>query len=512
MSNAHTVHVDQVEWDHEVDVLVAGSGNGGFSAAIAAAEAGARTLLIEVSGRTGGGTAISGGVIGPHFAASYEDLVERTHGMHEESFSRAYWEGWEQYREWLLSIGANCQPTEIGAYVPIEGSISMGSDPSKPSQPQARDYFTSLEKVFAGLGGELLLKTRALHLLTDVEGKIVGLRARQWVDSPKESHGRLVSIRAENVILSVGGFQNSKEYNTRFVAPDADLIAPVGSPYNCGDGIAIAQEVGAALSGSLSNVYGSMMSAFPARRPMEDPETWEAATEEERSRFFELLFFMTPPGWVGVNLEGRRFVDEDAEYYRIAQEVTKQTRATGVMIFDHAMYAAVADLRISEPGTGASESEKFRNRSRLEGVELIEADTLDELVDKIVEPGPSAVYRANLVRTLEEVNDAADTGADLPVPRSQRVKLEHGPFYAWPFTSGIVYTMGGLAINTDAQVLDRHRVPIDGLYASPPCAGGVFRNHYGGSIASAGVFGWIAGRHAAARVAARRPSHQRSAG
>jgi succinate dehydrogenase/fumarate reductase flavoprotein subunit len=85
------------------------------------------------------------------------------------------------------------------------------------------------------------------------------------------------------------------------------------------------------------------------------------------------------------------------------------------------------------------------------------------------------------------------------VHRSELIKLQTPPFYAWPFTAGVVYTMGGLAINTSAQVLDQQRIPIPGLYASPPCAGGVFRDYYAGSIGSAGVFGWIAGQHAAAK-------------
>ena len=49
------------EWDREVDVLVAGSGAAGLTAAIAAADAGLTTLVVESTDRWGGTTMRSGG-------------------------------------------------------------------------------------------------------------------------------------------------------------------------------------------------------------------------------------------------------------------------------------------------------------------------------------------------------------------------------------------------------------------------------------------------------------------
>ncbi len=51
----------QSHWDHEVDLLVVGSGAGGFTAALAGAAEGLDTLLIEKSDVYGGATALSGG-------------------------------------------------------------------------------------------------------------------------------------------------------------------------------------------------------------------------------------------------------------------------------------------------------------------------------------------------------------------------------------------------------------------------------------------------------------------
>lgn len=498
--------ISEQRWDHEVDVVVAGSGNGGMSAALAAAEAGARTLVVEIGSVTGGSSAMSGGGIAINGAHSYEEFVEITHGMHDADMSRAYFDGFSTYTDWLQSIGAaiwHMDPDELDwTGRPAGMRWWMGSNPNGASEPQCREYFTSLERILARLGGTLLTRTRAMKILTDEDGRITGLRARSWRTSPLRMDGETINIRADNVVLACGGFHQNKELMQRYVGSEADLISGVGSPYNRGEGIALAQPLGAALSKAMSGVYGAAMSAYPARRPMEDPELWETLTEKDKSDLFDLLWFELPPGHIAVNLNGERFVDESIERYRVIQAVARQQRAMGVILFDDAMWEEAAEARYMAPGTGSSEREKLVTRERIEGEILLRADGIEELVDKLAARGPHEVYRENLVKTIEECARAADAGRqDLRFKRTWVRKLEKPPFYAWPFTAGVLYTMGGLAINPSAQVLDGQRAPIPGLYASPPCAGGVFRDYYGGSIASAGVFGFIAGRHAARRLA-----------
>jgi hypothetical protein len=75
----------------------------------------------------------------------------------------------------------------------------------------------------------------------------------------------------------------------------------------------------------------------------------------------------------------------------VIQAAARQPRATGIMIFDEAMYSEVADLRIIEPGTGASEREKFAVRERLEGEVLIKADTIEGLADALAQCNQSVV-------------------------------------------------------------------------------------------------------------------------
>ncbi len=121
-------------WNHEFDVVVAGSGNGGMSAAIAAAQAGARALVVEIDAVIGGSSAMSAGGIHIGGATTYEEYLEVTHGMHDPAFSRIYFDSFVAYVAWLKQIGA-----AIWTYPPPALNVNMGSDPDGPSQPQCRE-------------------------------------------------------------------------------------------------------------------------------------------------------------------------------------------------------------------------------------------------------------------------------------------------------------------------------------------------------------------------------------
>ena len=80
--------------------------------------------------------------------------------------------------------------------------------------------------------------------------------------------------------------------------------------------------------------------------------------------------------------------------------------------------------------------------------------------------------------------------------------LERGPYYAFEIHSGALGTKGGPRVDPDARVLDLDGEPIPGLYAAGNVMGSPFGMTYGGpggTLGPAMVFGYLAGRHAAAR-------------
>lgn len=130
-----------------------------------------------------------------------------------------------------------------------------------------------------------------------------------------------------------------------------------------------------------------------------------------------------------------------------------------------------------------------------------QADTIADLAEQI------AVDPATLEETIDGYNAVIDAGEDLMVDPGKKLlgdKVEDGPFYASKRIPTIHYTMGGLAINTNAQVTKEDGTPIANLFAAGECTGGVQGgNRLGGnSFTDIIVFGRIAGQSAAANALA----------
>ena len=120
-------------------------------------------------------------------------------------------------------------------------------------------------------------------------------------------------------------------------------------------------------------------------------------------------------------------------------------------------------------------------------------ETLEELAEQI------GVNPDNLVKAVEEFNKAVDTGND-PFGRTLfEHKIDTPPFYAAKRTPTVHHTMGGIQINTNAEVLDKEGNVIPGLYAAGEVTGGIHgANRLGGNaLADVMTFGKIAGKNAA---------------
>ena len=199
------------------------------------------------------------------------------------------------------------------------------------------------------------------------------------------------------------------------------------------------------------------------------------------------------PIGIVVNLEGRRFVDEGADYRnhtyaKYGREVMKQPRRTAVQVFD----AKTIDM--------------VRDEYRIKQVTRAQADTLEGLARALdIDP-------AGLTRTVAEFNAACRPGKYNPSvldgvgtegispPKSNwALPIDKPPFHGFVVTCGITFTFGGLKIDETAAVLDTGDRPIPGLYAAGELVGGIFYGNYlgGAGLMSGSVFGRLSGRSAA---------------
>lgn len=465
------------------DVVVVGAGVAGLSAAVAAAESGARVAILERSteAETGGNTryteaflrmasldepaegieeTLVGDFMGhpdPGFvresglAADRRSGLVRAHHTIDVDYVEAFSANASETLKWMKGHGVafDFMPTPFlttstTRMAPVGGGLaiveSMGA--------KARE-----------LGVQFHFETTARELLTE-NGRVVGVRT-QTPTGELALYGR--------VVLASGGFQGNAEMMARYFGAAAQNARPVarGGNYNKGEGIEMGLAVGAATSGNFSLFHAEPI----------DPRSAEP----------EAAIFCFPYG-ILVNLDGDRFVDEargpiDAWYERCTRDIHAQRDGIAYVILDEQA------LEVPNIRTGIRTDQPS-----------IKADSVAELADKLGIPAE------RLTRTVDEYNRACPEGefhfaapdglatTGLAVPKSNWARPLVGPLEAYPIMAANVFTFGGLKTGPDAEVIDRDGRAIPGLWAAGEMTGLYYSNYTGStSVLRGAVFGRRAG-------------------
>ena len=309
-----------------------------------------------------------------------------------------------------------------------------------------------LEENAKKLGADLRLETRAKKLLVDESGKIVGVEA----EGPT---GEKVTVNAKAVILASGGFGANLEMVTKY-RPELEGFMTTNAKGALGDGILMGEEVGAATV-DLEQIQ---------IHPTVEMNTAALITEGLRG-----------DGAILVNSNGQRFTDEVGTRDAVSAAEIKQPGSFAYLIVDQAMVDAsnVIQGYIKKGYTTQGESYAA----------LAEALQID----------PTAFET-----TMNEWNAAVEAKTDSQFGRTSFASpLNTAPYYAIKVTPGVHHTMGGLKINSEAEVLSADGNKIPGLFAAGEVTGGVHgANRLGGNaVADFVVFGRIAGKQAASYLA-----------
>ena len=190
-------------------------------------------------------------------------------------------------------------------------------------------------------------------------------------------------------------------------------------------------------------------------------------------------------GGILVNAEGKRFCNDMSTRDAVSNAELEQPGAYAYIIFDQRI---VDDLKSCQ---------KYISNGL-----TVSSDSYEGLAKEMGLTGDAA---ANFVETMNTWNASVAAGEDAEFGRSNGMDgdLSTAPYYAIKIAPGIHHTMGGLKINTDAQVLDTDGSIIPGLYAAGETTGGVHGgNRIGGNaVCDFVVFGRIAGSNASAYAA-----------
>ena len=180
--------------------------------------------------------------------------------------------------------------------------------------------------------------------------------------------------------------------------------------------------------------------------------------------------------------EGKRFVEESGRRDVISNATIDQTDQVMFSIFDSegGFYAGVKTL---------SDLDNLKAKKY-----IYEANTLEDLAKQ------AGINPEGLKETVARYNSLVEAGKDTDFEKDElELKIEKAPFYCVPLSPTLHHTMGGLKINTEAQVIGEDGKVIQGLYAAGEVTGGIHgSNRVGGNALTDGVvFGRIAGKNAA---------------
>ena len=442
-------------------VVVIGTGLSGFCAALQAKMDGADCVIIDKmpADKFGGNSKLAGGLIAIPAENTpkakneyYEDFMKKNMGKGSPEITRLLADQSLEGVDWLKSLGVEYPPAIGMAGYRVKAVVAPpGIFRGMPKMLE------TLKGSFIKKGGKIFYDTKAKQLIVDDRGKVVGVRAM----TPKG----LRDYMADAVVIATGGYAGNKQYLEAFVDPDADDMMVRGVTWATGDGHAIAQEAGAGLVGMGGLAALHIAAVSPKNTSSGNPFTAVALC-------------------VGINRDGKRYVDESKGYVSNGKATMKQPGQTVALIFDE---------EIKKEAGASTAIKQFQGL----GLEVIEADTLEALAGKI------GVPPAQLVQTITEFNDAVKDGKALgatPPKAAWAYKIATPKFYAfYPLVPGITLTFGSIKTNGKAQVLEADGSVMPGLYASGECAGGLFYDDYvgGGSLANCLVMGRIAGKAAA---------------
>jgi fumarate reductase flavoprotein subunit len=295
----------------------------------------------------------------------------------------------------------------------------------------------------------LMLNTTAVKILKDESGKACGVVAAG-------KSGNAVVVNAKAVVLTTGGFGANLEMVVEYKPELAGFMTTNAAGIQ-GQGIKMASELGAA------TVDMEQIQIHPTVQA----DTASLITEGLRG-----------DGAILVNAEGKRFIDEVGTRDVVSAAEIAQPGSFSWLIVDQKMVDA------------SSVIQGYINRGL-----MLSGETYEDLAKALEIPAEAF---AETMKTwngyVAEKNDPEFGRTSFASP------LDTAPFYAVKVTAGIHHTMGGLCIDSNTQVLNTEGAVIPGLFAAGEVTGGVHgANRLGGNaVADFVVFGRIAGEQAAA--------------
>ena len=434
----------EIRWDEETDVVVLGCGGAGAVAAITARDAGAQVVIVE-KGEGGGNTKLATNA----FVCPTDDAAARAHikalsfGLVSEEIIDVYVHWTAQNIEYIKQLGGEVEGCFPGASFPqVTGAETMLRFRVKGTHPDEMGG-TSLWNLLSDN-----LARRTIPIYRHAPARKILRSGDRVIGVQIEKEGRPYYLRArKGVVLATGGFEYNEELKREYLAGYPTFA--YGNADNTGDGIKLAQELGADLW---------HMRAVAAPRGYKVPG-------------FESGFSMRllGDGYIIVDQNGERFCNETGlEHYSMWMAVTafdmeavRFSRIPSYVIFDEPTRFKGAITRV---GHGANRGYRWSddNSEEIRKGWISASDSALDLAAKLgIKNG------ARLHETVESYRRACAAGADEKFGRGQKTLAGlEGRLYGIALWPCLLNTQGGPRRNVRGEILDTRGDPIRRLYGA----------------------------------------------
>ncbi len=436
--------------DTSCDIVIIGAGGAGLTAATEAASNKAKTIVLEKMGNAGGNTiSATGGLNASETSIQkklgiedsneqfFNDTMKGGYNKNDPELVRNLVEKSSETVDWLISIGADL--TDVGK---MAGSTNKRTHRPQGGAAVGAHLIPVLEKAAKEAGAEIRYNNKVLDII-EKEGKACGVKV--LADSKE------YTIKAKAVIIATGGFGANPDMIVSY-NPALKGFGTTNHKGATGDAFEWVKKFDASLV-QMTEIQ---------THPTVVPGNGTMITEAVRGN-----------GAIIVNRDGKRFASEMATRDVMSKAILEQRGQTAFLVFDQ-------DVR---------ESLKAIESYVKNGL-LTQGETIAELAEKLNLPKDS------FEKTMSDYENIQKSGQDSFGRKASEMPrpLNKAPFYAVEIGPAIHHTMGGIAINTKAQVLNSSGNIIPCLYAAGEVTGGVHGgNRLGGNaVADICIYGKIA--------------------
>lgn len=490
----------------EYDVIVVGASNAGGMAACAAAEKGAKVLLIDKMG--------SAEYLYRLYIAAVDSRAQKEAGIQIDraelvNFLTAFAQDNVDQRllwKWVNHSGETVDWLEEEVLKPHQCFLRVEADAGYETLINTA-FPTEHEIVNQQAGGDYVYgkwvidKARQLgvtvkfnikleKLLTDAAGQVSGITART-----RDSH-QLVDYQAKKgVILCTGGYGANHELMQEWNPLGLKKNVYFDCPRDDGSGILAGLEVGAMRDEEPAEIIFNR-GAVPVGTKVKEHNVIDFKAPG--------YFWMGSYPLLKVNLKGERHFNESEPYQFDINSSAKQPGYLEAAIWDEktldhlAQFKTLACARLGWPGIYDTEQNKLEIKRRLEEGLVKKAETIEDLALQLKLPPE------NLIHSVDRYNEMCAQGKDTDFGKEayKLLPVDEGPFYGVIMGGRLLATLDGLRISPEMEVLDDDGEVIPHLYAAGNCSGGFFWGSYpdhvpGLTCSHAQTFGRLAGQAAA---------------